>query len=151
MVNLDKTARYQVTSACEEPYNMVQKSWFLLPPLEEYYYRPKHPDYFLPPQYRADCKQTEGKVNPMQMIYPKSLTKIYLPVDFNGLSNNVVFRVAHRQSDATIYWHLDSEYVGHTKSFHQMSLIPQIGKHRLTLIDEQGNRLEQLFERIDKK
>ena len=151
MVNLDKTAQYQVTSACEEPYNMVQKSWFLLPPLEEYYYRPKHPDYFLPPQYRADCKQAEGKVNPMQMIYPKSLTKIYLPVDFNGLSNNVVFRVAHRQSDATIYWHLDSEYMGQTKSFHQMSLIPQIGKHRLTLIDEQGNRLEQLFERIDKK
>jgi penicillin-binding protein 1C len=151
LVNLDKTEKHQVTSACEEPFNMVHKSWFLLPPLEEYYYRPKHPDYILPPQYRADCKRSEDKVNPMQMIYPKSLTKIYVPIDFNGQSSNVVFRVAHRQNDAIVYWHLDNDYIGQTKSFHQMSLNPAIGKHRLTLIDEGGNRLEQMFERIDKK
>jgi penicillin-binding protein 1C len=54
MVNLDKTEKYQVTSACEEPFNMAHKNWFLLPPLEEYYYRPKHPEYILPPTYRPD-------------------------------------------------------------------------------------------------
>jgi penicillin-binding protein 1C len=146
MIHLDKTSTFQVTSECEEPQNMVHRGWFSLPPLVEYYYRTRNPNYVIPPQYRADCQLASAKTNPMQLIYPKSVTKIYMPIDFDGKPTQTVFRVAHRQAEATIFWHLDNEFVGSTKTFHQIAVQPAVGKHRLTLVDENGNRLEQKFE-----
>ncbi len=149
-IHLDKTEKYQVNGDCEEPQNMIHKSWFTLPPLVEYYFKPKHPEYIPPPQYRADCKVGESKINPMQLIYPKSFTKIYVPRDLDGTVSSTIFRLAHRQPETAVFWHLDNEFVGVTKTFHQMALNPSVGKHRLTIVDENGNRLEQPFEIIQK-
>lgn len=150
ILHLDKIAQHQVTSECEEPQNMVHKSWFTLPPLIEYYYKPKHPEYISPPQYRADCRVADSKINPMQLIYPKTVTKIYMPVELDGKVSSTIFRVAHRQPETAVFWHLDNEFVGTTKTFHQMALNPSVGKHKLTLVDENGNRLEQAFEIMQK-
>ena len=146
LIHLDKTEKWQVTGECEDPQNMVHRPWFLLPPLEEFYFKPRHPNYQSPPQYRADCRTVTSKVNPMQLIYPKSVTKIYVPIDFDGKPSATIFRVAHRNANAQIYWHLDNEFIMTTKTFHQIALQPSIGKHRLTLVDADGNRLEQVFE-----
>ena len=150
ILHLDKSAKYQVTSECEEPQNMVHQGWFTLLPLIEYYYKPKHPEYISPPQYRADCKVADSKINPMQLIYPKTVTKIYMPVELDGKVSSTIFRVAHRQPETAVFWHLDNEFVGTTKTFHQMALNPSVGKHKLTLVDENGNRLEQAFEIMQK-
>ncbi len=149
-LHFDKTGLFQVTSDCENPQSMVHRAWFVLPPLEEYYYKPKHPDYTPPPSYRADCKTNESKINPMQLIYPKSITKIYVPVDLDGTVSGTIFRVAHRANDIAIYWHLDNAFVGTTKIFHQLAMTPSVGKHKITLVDENGNRLEQKFEILKK-
>ena len=82
----------------------------------------------------------------MQLIYPKETTKIYVPTELNGMQSKTVFQVAHRQANMEIFWHLDDAYIGSTRSIHQMALAPPIGKHRLTLVDRDGNRLEQAFE-----
>ena len=150
ILHLDKTAKNQVTSECEEPQNMVHQGWFTLPPLIEYYYKPKHPEYISPPQYRTDCRVADSKINPMQLIYPKTVTKIYMPIELNGKVSSTIFRVAHRQPETAVFWHLDNEFVGTTKTFHQMALNPSVGKHKLTLVDENGNRLEQAFEIMQK-
>lgn len=150
IIHLDKTTRYQVTSDCENPQNMVHQNWFVLPPLEEFYYRPKHPEYLAPPQYRTDCKTLDNKLNPMQLIYPKSITKIYVPIDIDGQLSSTIFRVAHRKPETQIYWHIDNEFVATTKTFHQIALTPSVGKHKLTLVDENGSRIEQFFEIIKK-
>ncbi|MDZ7878377.1 MAG: penicillin-binding protein 1C [Saprospiraceae bacterium] len=149
-IHLDKTGQFQVTSECEEPQNMVHRAWFSLPPLVEYYYRTRNPNYQTPPPYKENCRTATSKTNPMQLIYPKSVTKIYLPIDFDGKPTQTIFRVAHRQVEATVFWHLDNEFVGSTKTFHQIALQPTVGKHRLTLVDENGNRLEQRFEIMTK-
>ena len=151
IIHLDKTGQFQVSGDCEEPQNMLNRGWFSLPPLEEFYYRPKHPDYLPPPQYRADCKTVDNKINPMQLIYPKSAARIYVPVDFDGKLSTTVFRVAHRRPETAIFWHLDNEFVMTTKTFHQVALNPAVGVHKLTLVDENGNRLEQKFEILQKK
>ena len=150
ILHLDKLAKNQVTSECEEPQNMVHQGWFTLPPLIEYYYKPKHPEYISPPQYRTDCRVADSKINPMQLIYPKTVTKIYMPIELNGKVSSTIFRVAHRQPETAVFWHLDNEFVGTTKTFHQMALNPSVGKHKLTLVDENGNRLEQAFEIMQK-
>jgi penicillin-binding protein 1C len=59
--------------------------------------------------------------------------------------------LAHTLPDATVYWHLGDAYLGFTKTFHQMALHPPPGKHKLTLVDDRGNRLEQWFEAVVKE
>ena len=151
LIHLDKNQKLQVNSACESPSNMLHQSWFVLPPVEEYYYRFRSPSYQVLPNYRIDCQDIMSEDNhPMQLIYPKKMSKIYVPVDINGELSRTVFKAAHRNPESTVYWHLDNTYLGSTQSFHEMALNPSVGKHLLTLVDEKGFRLERQFEIIGK-
>ncbi len=151
LIHLDKTRQWQVSDDCEQPQNMVHQSWFILPPLEEYYYKPRNPSYLPPPPYRKDCRLVTAKINPMQLIYPKSPTKIYLPVDLDGKIGSVVFRIAHQRPETAVFWHLDNDYIATTRTFHEIALTPSPGKRRLTIVDADGNRLQQDFEIIVRK
>ncbi len=146
LIHLDPTEKFRVTSACELPQNMKHKPWFVLSALEEFYYRPKNPSYLTLPPMRADCAKTQAHEAPMQFIFPKFFSRIQIPIDIDGKRGSVAFRVAARESSKEIYWHLDSKYVGTTRNFHQIALSPLKGKHTITLINVDGERLEQGFE-----
>lgn len=152
MIHLDKNNGLQVTSDCESPSNMDHVPWFVLPPVEEYYYKPHHAYYKTLPPYRSDCQDASSAAtnNPMQLIYPKELTKIFVPIDLDGKLSRTIFKVAHRTPTETIHWHLDESYLGSTIDFHEMELNPVQGYHLLTLVDEKGNRLERKFRIIGK-
>lgn len=145
-VHLNQAGTFQVHSDCESPAKMQHQSWFVLPPVEEHYYRFKNPNYSALPPFRADCISFSTQNNPMQMIYPKVATKIYVPIDLNGELGKTIFKVAHRNPTTTVYWHIDQTYLGSTTAFHEMALQPAVGKHQLVLIDKEGNRLERDFE-----
>ena len=152
LLHLDATGQWQVSSDCTSPAAMQHLPWFVLPPLEEFYFKSKNPAYRSPPPFRPDClgsQMTLGQL-PMQLIYPKHPTKIYVPVDLNGQLSSTIFQVAHRSPDTEIFWHLDQAYLGSTRTFHQMALQPAVGKHRLSLVDKTGYRLELPFEIIGK-
>ncbi|MFN0034048.1 MAG: penicillin-binding protein 1C [Saprospiraceae bacterium] len=153
VLHLDSTGLWQVTSDCESPAAMQHRPWFVLPPIEEYYFKGKNPGYRSPPPFRDDCKgsQAAQSQSPMQLIYPKHPTRIYVPVDLDGKLGSTVFQVAHRSRSAAIFWHLDGDYLGTTTVFHQMALQPPVGKHTLALVDRDGFRLEQSFEVVGKK
>jgi penicillin-binding protein 1C len=151
LVHLDKTRLWQVNTDCE-PAQIIQNiPWFVLPPLEEYYYRARNATYTPPPPFRKDCEHTDSKNNPMQFIYPKNIAHIYVPIDFDGKSSSVVFRAAHSNPQTQIYWHLDDAFIATTKTFHELALTPTAGMHKITLVDEKGNRLAQSFEIVGKK
>jgi len=152
LLHLDPTGQWQVTSDCESPDRMQHRAWFVLPPVEEYYFKTKNPSYTAPPPFRSDClgAQVAQNQSPMQLLYPKHPTRIYVPVDLNGQLSSTVFQVAHRSADAEVFWHLDQVYLGSTHTFHEMALQPSVGKHHLTLVDKAGYRLELNFEVLGK-
>lgn len=152
LLHLDATGQWQVNSDCESPAAMQHRPWFVLPPIEEFYFKSKNPGYASPPPFRADCmgSQMAHTQTPMQLIYPKNPTRIYVPVDLDGKLSSTVFQVAHRSADAEIFWHLDGVYLGSTRTFHQMALQPPVGAHVLALVDKDGYRLEQRFEIVGK-
>lgn len=152
ILHLDPSGQWQVTSDCESPALMQHRAWFILPPIEEYYFKGKNPGYVTPPPFRSDCNGTLAAQSqtPMQLIYPKHPTRIYVPVDLDGKLGSTVFQVAHRSRSAEIFWHLDGNYLGTTTVFHQMALQPPVGKHTLALVDRDGYRLEQTFEVVGK-
>jgi penicillin-binding protein 1C len=151
-IHLDKTGKFQVTADCELPSAMLQKAWFVLPPLEEFYYKSQNPNYKAQPPFRADCAPSSKQDKKMmELIYPKNPTKIYVPLDLDGQLSRTVFKIAHRNVDTPVYWHIDNQYIGTTATFHEMALNPLPGRHVLTVVDEAGNRLEQSFEILPQK
>jgi penicillin-binding protein 1C len=134
---------YRVNSDCEDVNNMLHKSWFVLPPVQEWYYKSTDPTYVKLPPYRVDCQNFETK--PLQLIYPEPNAEIYIPLEISGKKGKVVFEAAHRKQSSTIFWHIDNSYIGSTKSIHEKGLNISEGKHSLTLVDELGNSITRNF------
>ncbi|HPW17033.1 MAG TPA: penicillin-binding protein 1C [Candidatus Aminicenantes bacterium] len=148
-VHLDASGRFRVDSRCEPVDRMRHESWFVLPPVQEHYYRSGHPEYRTLPPLRADCAAGaagERGSRVMSLIYPEPATGVYIPVGLDGEVGQVVFEAVHKENGATIHWHLDERYLASTRVFHQVAARPEPGGHRLVLVDDEGRRLERTFE-----
>lgn len=147
IVKLDKEKKFRVNSNCYPVSKMQLESWFVLPPIQEWYFKRKNPFYKVLPQFKEDC--TEKVFKNMDVIYPKDLTKLLIPIELNGRKGKAVFEIAHRNTDTTIFWHLDNTYIGKTKSTHRMEIDSKSGKHKMTLVDDNGETLNFNFEIMD--
>ncbi len=144
LVHLSTDGRFRVNSSCESVDQMITRSWFVLPPAEEYYYKNYHIDYTPLPPIKPGCNQEQSKQ--IELIYPEHNSVLYLPKGFSGEQEKFVFKAAHARADAIIYWHIDNTYLGETTENHQIACIVPPGKHMLTLIDNWGNQRKILFE-----
>lgn len=138
LIHLSADGRYRVNSSCEPVSRMVSRKWFVLPPAQEYYYRNYHIDYIPLPPMKPGCGDELGRQ--IELIYPEHNSTLYLPTGFSGKQERFVFKAAHAKVDATIYWHLDKEFIGSTTEHHQISCLASKGNHILTLVDDSGSR-----------
>lgn len=148
LINLDLSGQFRVDSDCEAVYNIQVKPWFVLTPVQEWYYTRTHTDYRKLPPYRQDCRNRTEEV--MEMIYPQRGTRVFIPRDFGGEKGPVVFEAAHRTPTTEIYWHVDDRYIGTTRNLHQLEVHVGEGFHVLTLVDGDGNTLRQTFRVVGK-
>ncbi|MDW7761407.1 MAG: penicillin-binding protein 1C [Acidobacteriota bacterium] len=148
-IHLDASGRFRVDSRCESVDRMRPESWFILPPVQEFYYRKDHPEYRLLPPFRADCgSPLDAGRQVMNLVYPDPDTSVYIPVDIDGRRGEVVFEAVHSEVDAVIHWHIDDMYVTSTQRFHQIAVDPDPGDRVLILVDGQGRRLVRPFKVI---
>jgi penicillin-binding protein 1C len=140
LVHLDASERYQVNSNCEAVSNINTQPWFVLPPLQAYYFKTKNPFYKMAPPFRTDCIASSGIS--MEFIYPNQQSTIFLPKDFDGTTNALILKVAHSKPELELYWYIDNQFVGSTKDIHDMAIMPEQGKHIITVIDEIGNEIK---------
>ncbi len=143
MVQLDAQKQFRVNASCVDLSTAVSSSWFLLPPLMEFYYKRTHPAYKPLPPFRKDCKSTNAP--PMEFIYPKNGSRISLTKNFKGEKNEVVLKLAHAKPETEVYWYLDDRFISQTKDFHEIGLIPGLGRHRITVVDALGNEVNVMI------
>jgi penicillin-binding protein 1C len=134
---------------------MKHQSWFVLPPDQAFYYQQSHPDYKPLPGWRRDCLDQvvenqdnpakKRQDNPISLVYPRANTQIYIPTELTGKQGKTLFKAIHRKPDTQIFWHLDNQFLGATKKFHEQAIYASVGKHHLTLVDEDGNTVKQSF------
>jgi penicillin-binding protein 1C len=124
---------------------MKSKSWFVLPPVQEFYYKSRNLSYRSLPPFRIDCEDP-AMIASMALIYPTQNARIYIPKDLDGKTGNTVFEIAHRSLSSTLYWHLDGVYIGATKRSHFLAITPSKGEHILTVVDDAGETLQRTFE-----
>ena len=152
-VHLDISADLRVHGMCESLAAMQHKNWFVLPPEQAYYYQQFHADYKVMPKWREDChemKTATTESSPISLIYPRHNTQIYIPTDLAGERGKTVFQAVHGDPQAQLFWHLDDTFLGATQTYHDQAIWIAEGKHRLTLVDNKGNRAEQVFQVLSK-
>jgi len=139
MVQLDGQKQFRVNSSCIDLSSSVSESWFSLPPLMEFYYKRTHPLYKPLPPFREDCKRTNAP--PMEFIYPKNRSRITLTKNFEGKKNEVVLKLAHAKPETEAYWYLNDVFISQTKDFHEIGISPELGRHKITVVDALGNEV----------
>ncbi|MEF3078063.1 penicillin-binding protein 1C [Winogradskyella poriferorum] len=140
LVHLDASEQFQVNSSCKDVSNLKTTSWFVLPPLQEYYFKTKNPFYKPLPPFRNDCVETSAIH--MEFIYPNQQNTIFLPKDFDGNTNDLILKVAHSKPELTLYWYIDDAFIGQTKDIHDIAVLPLQGDHTITVVDELGNEIK---------
>ena len=143
LVHLNKEETYQVNSSCYPASEIVTKPWFVLPPAMAFYYKQHSADYEELPRMHPDCVSDQS---PLEILYPTAHSTLFLPKLFANRENNFVFRATHSDQSATLYWHLDKQYLGSTTFLgHSVSCKAERGEHRLTIVDDKGNSQTVLF------
>ncbi|MDR2084731.1 MAG: penicillin-binding protein 1C [Bacteroidales bacterium] len=140
---LDDTKQYRVKSTCTEldPNNF--EIYYVLPPVMEWFYKKSHADYISMPPLLAGCHSNNDQM--MSFIYPDQGTTVIIPVGIKGDRQQVIFEIAHRQPNTTIFWNLNDDYLGKTKHFHQMPIITTPGNYIMRCSDEYGNVIMRKF------
>ena len=143
LITLSADEKHRVYENCANTEPTLQKSWFTLPPVWEWYYKQHHPEYSPLPPFKAGCG--EDTFQPMQFIYPPINAHIKLPKQLDGSKGFMTVELAHNDPNATLFWHLDDTYLMQTQDFHKISLQPAPGKHSLTAVDGEGNTVSTTF------
>jgi penicillin-binding protein 1C len=150
-LHLDARRQFRVHSGCEPVAAMQAASWFVLPAAIEHFYRRQHPEYRPLPPWRADCVAGAGADDAaIGLLYPPEGSALYIPAELDGERSRLVFEAVHRRRDARLHWHLGQQYLGSTRDFHQLEVLAAPGEHRLTLVDDHGERLSRGFSVLSK-
>lgn len=144
LVHLSPDGRFQVTAECAGPDGLVFEKRFVLPPVIEWYYRRAVIGYRALPVWKPDCVPVQA--GNLEFIAPEEGSLIYVPIELDGSPGMTVFRAAHRNPVARIFWHLDSDYLGETRGDHRVEARPAPGRHDLVIMDESGSSITRHFE-----
>jgi len=142
-VHLSADGRWQVNSTGESVANIRTESWFVLPPVQEYYYAGHTASYRTLPPLRPDCQSDTKEV--FSFITPEHGSTLVLPRNFGGQYEKVVLKAVCHDPEATLFWHMDDSFLGQTKGSHELAVTPSIGQHSLTIVDGNGNRRTIIF------
>ncbi|MCL2219037.1 MAG: penicillin-binding protein 1C [Chitinispirillia bacterium] len=146
VVHLSEDENYRVYANCYPADKMIRKTWFILPPIQEWFYKKRHPNYRALPPLSPSCAGNQATVRAMEFIYPNTPNAVRLSKQLDGSTGALALELAHRQPNAIVYWHLNNDYLGSTQYFHQMSITPNEGRHLITVVDEWGNTLSRWLE-----
>lgn len=139
-LSVNKEHTLQVNASVYNWQNIVQQSYFILPPAVAQYYKTWNPDYKSPPPWHSAVHNTMDNI---QIVFPDQ-TKILLFDAANEM--NINLKAISANKNAALYWHVDEQYIGSTTNIHELQCAVEAGKHQLTIVDQNGNSKQTTFE-----
>lgn len=139
-VFLDSTRQFQVSPDCYPVSQKCFEVFYVLPPVMEWFYKQHSSLYHALPAFYPGC----GASHPdevMAFIYPKSDAKVTIPIGIKGDRQQVIFEIAHRNPQKTVFWSLNEQFIGQTRLNHQMPIDVEKGDYTLRCVDEDGVEL----------
>ena len=148
LIFTDAEQQLRVNRECVSSDKMQSVAWFVLPPVQEWYYRKNHPAYETLPPWDEACLPDEGDSG-IEFIYPVDRTRVFVPIGIDETQQEIVFEVSNRYPEQKVFWHLDNTYLGETESSHQLGMVPETGWHTLTVVNENGESNSVQFEVVN--
>lgn len=139
---LDSTRQYQVLPDCYPVDQRCFETYFVLPPVMEWFYKKHTAMYRSLPALYPSCASAHPD-DMMAFIYPKSDARVIIPIGIQGDRQQVVFEVAHRNPGKKIYWTMNDVFLGQTQWNHQMPIDVERGTYILRCVDEDGVELRR--------
>lgn len=140
-IYIDKKQKHRVFKNCADGNTIFPATWFVLPPNQAWYYKKQNANYQDIPPIKKSCLDVNNSV--MDFISPNENTNFILTKDFDEQINPIVIKVSHQRSDEQLFWYLDHTYVKTTTHHHEIAITPTIGKHQITVIDQNGNQIKR--------
>jgi penicillin-binding protein 1C len=113
----------------------------------EYYYKKVHPEYKALPPFLTNCKGLNNNSgHRIESIYPQNGTKVYIPLDWNSKHTKLIFKAAHQNDKAELFWYIDDKLIAKTKETHEIEVYLKPGKYNLLLLDNFGESINVHFE-----
>lgn len=137
---LDESRQYQVNPRCYPVDQKCYDVFYVLPPVMEWFFKKHSPLYRPLPAFLPGC----GSDNPdeiMAFVYPKTDARVTIPINIKGDRQQVIFEIAHRNPEKTVFWSLNDVVIGRTKRNHQMPIDVEKGSYELRCVDEDGVEL----------
>lgn len=119
--------------------NTTPKSLFVLSPAQKAYYSLSEVRISDTINIVTDIKDK------IEIIYPTWDSELALPRGNDGSRQKVILSCVHSDPNATIFWHLDNEYIGSTNGAHNMAVEIEKGEHILIVVDESGKKNKVRF------
>ncbi|MGY5353970.1 penicillin-binding protein 1C [Wenyingzhuangia sp. IMCC45467] len=136
---LDQKEQYRVYKNCVSSNDIKEKTWFILPPNQAWYYKKNNSNYVAVPPVKKECIQANSKV--MDFLSPNENTTFILTKDFNEKLNAIVIKATHQRNTETLFWYIDNTFIKKTNQHHEIAITPQKGKHQIIVVDQSGNKI----------
>ncbi|MBX7181060.1 MAG: penicillin-binding protein 1C [Bacteroidia bacterium] len=146
---LDKEKLHRVTGDCYQVSEMEKEVYFVLNPVEEWYFKAKNPGFKSLPPFKPGCDPKDVDTQ-LGLVYPTPNAKIFIPRNHENIQLGIICRATHKQENASVYWSLDGEFITTTTTLHEIQINPEPGKHRLNVTDHLGESHTIAFEIIKK-
>ncbi|MBU0926155.1 MAG: penicillin-binding protein 1C, partial [Spirochaetes bacterium] len=144
VVHLSADGRYRVRAELSAGLDIVAQRRFVLPPAIEWYYSRSTLGYRpLPPWAPGMAGPGDDAV---EFLAPEEGASIFVPIELDGSLGMTVFRAAHRDPRARLFWHLDGDYLAETTGDHRVQARPAPGVHELVVVDQDGSGASRRFE-----
>jgi penicillin-binding protein 1C len=102
------------------------------------------------PLHTASCPEYRD-TDRMELVYPVDGIRIFVPRDFDGVHERIVFTAKHQRPATHLFWYLNGDLVGETAGTHECSVDLAPGEYTLTVEDENGLSRSARFSAFRKK
>jgi penicillin-binding protein 1C len=140
---VDKEERFAVCSECWKP-GYHAKQVLSYPPDVVYQLRLRGQITEKIPEHNPNCPAFT-RTNPMEFIYPKDSSYLWLPRDFGGVRQKLICKLAHAHSQKNVFWYLNDVYLGTSDHEHTKTIDFTNGWQILRVTDEDGNSQRVTF------
>ncbi len=143
-VTYDKATGYGVCSKCWSDIETDKASFLEFPPSVTTILNSRNTGLKLAPLHNPECPVATSYNKP-EILYPIENSIVMLPRDFGALQQELVLKASHSDHNIKLFWYLDGDSIGETKTKHSLSIAPESGEHKLKLVDSNGSSCSVRF------
>jgi penicillin-binding protein 1C len=110
LVHLSDSGAFQVRAEGAEGLGLRTERRFVLPPAMEWYFSRSTTGYRPLPPWAPGMEGPEPGV--IEFMTPEEGSSIFVPIELDGSPGMAVFRAAHHDPKARLFWHLDGDFTG---------------------------------------